>query len=128
MPQMRTRRSSPVLKVHARQTTSDRSSTGFLKPSTLSIENSRLLNQVHRELGYVWECPAKLSQALPQHSHIVTSCGAFSANSDQDHMPRHAKLVDRQPHEHPRRWHGDVHVELVRAGQAHRTPTRIAKP
>src|SRR6266568_6535774 len=36
MPQMRAGRCSPVLKIHARQTTSDRSSAGFLNWSRLS--------------------------------------------------------------------------------------------
>ncbi len=90
MPQMRTRRSSPVSKVHARQTTSDRSSTGFLteyrnRYDSLSIEAS---NPHFPFFTGVWDTVRALG--VPGSSGLVFWCHAF----------HDATLNPRVPHAH----------------------------
>ncbi len=66
-----------------------------------SVHDARpLLNHVHLELGHIGKRPAKFGKALPQQGRIILG-GAFLADADEYHLPRHPRLVYRQPHEHP---------------------------
>src|SRR6266516_1868361 len=77
----------------------------LLRPPPTSVHDARpFLNHMHLELGHVGERPAKFGKALPQQGRIVLG-GAFLTNADQYHLLRHARLIDRQPHEQPCRWH-----------------------
>src|SRR5262249_17021093 len=94
-----------------------------------SIENGPIfLNQLHCELGHSWKRPPEFNQTLPQQGQIVSGCGAVLADSNQDHVFRYAKLIDREPHEHPSRRHRDADVEFMRASHTHGPSTRITQP
>ncbi len=87
MPQMRTRRCSPVLKIHARQTTSDRSSAGFLTSGHLVLWNKRLLMaSQRRHNGGSREKAARRPGERPCRSDAWRSCaGSGELAPEVDH-------------------------------------------
>src|SRR6266567_3276208 len=87
MPQMRARRCSPVLKIHARQTTSDRSSAGFLTSGHLVLWNKRLLMaSQRRHNGGSREKAARRPGERPCRSDAWRSCaGSGELAPEVDH-------------------------------------------